>query len=308
MIAHRPIASTADIESARDIPIEDEVARRGIKLRRAGAELIGPCPLCGGVDRFGVNVRKQIWNCRQCGVGGDIIKFVQHVDGCDFSVAIDTLVGSTARATPRAKPAPVQRDDDDDERRVSSASWLWSQRNPITEGTPPALYLCKRGYTGSIPATLGYLSARNPYPAAMIAAFGMADEPEPGILAPPRTVTGIHLTRLTGDGDKQPNTAGNAKVMLGTCKGTPIVISPPNDLGMAVTEGIEDAFSVYQATGLGVWAAGAAGFMPALAQLVPGYIETVTIYAHADKAGCDNAIILARALKARGIEVLMQRL
>jgi hypothetical protein len=54
--------------------------------------------------------------------------------------------------------------------------------------------------------------------------------------------------------------------------------------------------------------AGAAGFMPALAPLVAGYIEAVTIYAHDDKAGRDNAITLARALKARGIEVLMQRL
>jgi Toprim domain len=119
----------------------------------------------------------------------------------------------------------------------------------------------------------------------------------------------VHLTRLTADGDKAPDAYGNAKIMLGTCKGAPITISPPNDLvGMAVTEGIEDGLSVYQATGLGTWAAGTAGFMPALAPLVAGYIEVVTIYAHDDKAGRENAITPARALKARGIEVLMQRL
>jgi putative DNA primase/helicase len=302
--------SSDAIERARSVLLEHEVAQRGIKLRRVGTELIGPCAACGGIDRFGINVRKQIWNCRQCATGGDVIKFTQHVDGCDFASAIATLAGNTARATPQAKPAPVRRDDrNGDEQRVSSASWLWSQRKPITEGTPPALYLRKRGYTGPIPATLGYLPARDLHPAAMIAAFGMADEPEPGFLAAPKTVTGVHLTRLTGDGDKAPNAADKAKIMVGVCKGALIVLAPPNDLlGMAVTEGVEDGLSVYQATGLGAWAAGAAGFMPALAPLVADYIEVVTIYAHDDKAGRDNAIILARALKARGIEVLMQRL
>ena len=33
---------------ARSIPIEAEIARRGIKLKRSGAEWIGPCPRCGG--------------------------------------------------------------------------------------------------------------------------------------------------------------------------------------------------------------------------------------------------------------------
>ena len=34
-------------------------------------ELCGPCPRCGGKDRFWV--RKDAWGCRQCGQGGDAI-------------------------------------------------------------------------------------------------------------------------------------------------------------------------------------------------------------------------------------------
>ena len=109
--------SAANIERARDIAIEEEIARRGVKLRRAGAELIGPCPVCGGTDRFGVNVRKRIWNCRNCRVGGDVIKLVQHIDGCDFGAAIETLAGDTIRPTSQSRPAPAQRDDDGDELR-----------------------------------------------------------------------------------------------------------------------------------------------------------------------------------------------
>jgi phage/plasmid primase-like uncharacterized protein len=269
--------------------------------------LIGPCPACGGHDRFGVNVKKQVWNCRNCRAGGDVIELVQHIDGCDFAAAIETLVGNTARAAPRAKPTSAKRDDgNDDKQRASKAAWLWSQRKLITEGTPPALYLRKRGYTRLIPATLGYLPARDLHPAAMITAFGMTDEPEPGCLAAPKAVSGVHLTRLTAEGDKTPNDAGNAKIMVGTCKGSPIVISPPNDLlGLAVTEGIEDGLSVYQATSLGVWAASAAGFMPALGPLVPDYIEAVTIFAHDDQAGQRGALDLARALNVRGVDVFV---
>jgi hypothetical protein len=143
----------------------------------------------------------------------------------------------------------------------------------------------------------------------MIAAFGRTDECEPGIIVPPKIITGVHLTRLTAAGEKEPNADGEAKIMLGVCKNAPITISPPNDLlGMVVTEGIEDGLSVYQSTGLGVWAAGSAVFMPALAPLIPDYIDTVTIYAHDDDAGRSNAIDLARAIKARGIKVSVQGL
>ena len=239
------------IERARAVPIEHEIMRRGIRLKRAGAELIGPCPCCGGTDRFGVHTRKQVFNCRGCGAKGDVIALVQHLDRSEFRDAIATLAGERKikKAPPQAKST---KPNDDGDERASKAAWLWSQRKPVTEETPPWLYLRKRGYTGPIPATFGYLPARDSYPAAMIAAFGMAGEPEPGILAAPKRVTGVHLTRLAGDGDKAPDASGKAKIMLGVCKGSPITISPPNDLlGMAVTEGIEDGLSCLPSDRLG---------------------------------------------------------
>jgi hypothetical protein len=299
--------AAADIEYARRVPIEDEIKRRGIVLKRQGAELVGPCPLCrDGVDRFAVHTKKQVWNCRICDGKGDVIELVRRLDGRGFRDAIRTLLGDGLREQVAQQPRRFA--EKHDQNNTSKAAWLWSQRRPITEGTPPCLYLRKRGYTGPISATLGYLPANDKYPAAMISAFGMATEPEPGILAVPKTVTGVHLTRLTTDGNKSPNAAGKSKIMLGTCKGKPITLSPANDLlGMAVTEGIEDGLTVYQSTGLGVWAAGSGGFMPALAPLIPDYIETVTIYAHDDDTG-RKAIDLARAIKARGIEVRVQGL
>lgn len=194
-------------------------------------------------------------------------------------------------------------------RRV--ALFLWRLRRPIA-GTPAATYLRQaRGYSGPIPATIGYLPGRGKHGHAMIAAFGMATEPdEPGVLAiADADVAGIHLTKLNADGTGKADGEPSAKKMIGKSSGFPIIIAPPNDLlGLAITEGIEDALSVHQATGLGAWAAGAAGRMPALADRVPEYIECVTICAHSDAAGQSGASELADRLSARGIEVLIQGL
>ena len=93
------------VRRARSVPIETEIERRGIKLKRNGQELIGPCPRCGGNDRFGVNIAKQVFNCRGCG-GGDVIEFVKHLDGVDFKTACAALAGEREYiGTPLPKPA-----------------------------------------------------------------------------------------------------------------------------------------------------------------------------------------------------------
>jgi hypothetical protein len=48
------------IDRARAVPIQDELAHRGIRLRLIGTELIGRCPVCGGGDRFAINTQKRI--------------------------------------------------------------------------------------------------------------------------------------------------------------------------------------------------------------------------------------------------------
>jgi phage/plasmid primase-like uncharacterized protein len=83
------------IDHARQVDILAGAQRYGAKLKRCGSEYAGPCPVCGGRDRFSVNTNKQIWNCRGCGKGGDIIQLVEHVTGATFVEAIETLTGET---------------------------------------------------------------------------------------------------------------------------------------------------------------------------------------------------------------------
>jgi phage/plasmid primase-like uncharacterized protein len=299
-----------DIGAARARPIERVAASHGLKLRRSGAEYIGPCPKCGGNDRFAVNIRKNVFNCRGCQTGGDVIGLVRFLDNCTFFEAVTNLTGEYRTRGYVAQRQGHQRQQDNHEYaagQLAKAVGLWRHAAPIS-GTLAEQYLREaRGYHGPMPSTLRSLPANGSYPAAMVAAFGIPGEPEPGVLdISDDALTGIHLTRLTADGRKQD---GKAKTFLGLSSGSPIVLAPVNDLlGLAIAEGVEDALSAHEVTGLGAWAAGAAGRMPALAAVIPDYVEAITIYAHEDHPGQRDARSLAEKIYARHGETIEIRI
>jgi hypothetical protein len=190
------------------------------------------------------------------------------------------------------------------------ASKIWHCRKPIA-GTIAETYLRSRGIVCALPTTLGFLPAHGPNPPAMIAAYALADEPEPGILGDPHKVGSIHLTDLLPDGSGRKSGKG-AKRTIGSPKrkikidekdieiGIPIVLAPLNDLfGLAICEGIENGFIIHQATGFGIWVAGSAPYLPALAEAIPHDVEAVTICADDDDAGRKAAHELAEKLYLR---------
>ena len=80
---------------AKAIPMSDMVDRLGIaRLKPVAGELIGPCPLCGGRDRFGINLRTSAFLCRKCDLrGGDQIALAMGVLNVDFKAALQWLCG-----------------------------------------------------------------------------------------------------------------------------------------------------------------------------------------------------------------------
>jgi hypothetical protein len=190
-----------------------------------------------------------------------------------------------------------------DRTRSNLPEWLWNQALPVQDG-PAVTYLSQRGLGRSLPATLRYLPRSRQHEHAMIAAFGLAEEIEPGRLKAPAHPTAVHLTRLAADGSSRID-----KRMLGPVSGQPIILAPPNDgLGLVIAEGIEDALSLHEATGLGAWAGGSAGHMSKLGEVVPGYIECVTLAEDANEAGRRACSRLAEDLLRRGIEVRILRI
>jgi hypothetical protein len=94
------------VEKARAVDIADFVAARGgLGLKKRKKELIGPCPQCGGDDRFSVSTKagKKVFYCRGCKRTGDVIELVRFLDGCDFERAVEKLTGE---AKPEPKPKP----------------------------------------------------------------------------------------------------------------------------------------------------------------------------------------------------------
>ena len=264
-----------------------------------------PCPLCGPQRRKLINQRKRvlrIWwtdpnfatfHCARCGEKGHIR---------DSSAVIPDTA-----AVERARKEAAERERSTAVDRLSKARWLWSKRLQLA-GSIAEIYLREaRAYAGPLPATLGFLPPRGNHGPALIAAFGLAEEPEPGRLTiNDNAVRGVHITRLAPDGSAKAGTDAD-KIMLGMSNGSPIVLAPANDLlGIAITEGIEDALSAHDATGLGAWAAGPASRLLALADAVPSYIEAVTIFAHADVVGQKAAKALAAALCGLSIEVFVE--
>jgi Toprim domain len=204
---------------------------------------------------------------------------------------------------PIAAPQTLEEHGNDAERERAKAQWFWRQLKPIG-GSIAETYLREaRGYSGGLPGTLAYLPARDGYEPALIAAFGLASEPEPGELAiADDSVIAVQLIKLKPDGSGKAVVEPN-KITIGRgALGSPIVVAPPNDLlGLAITEGLEDALSIHQATGLGAWAAGGAARMPALAATVPDFIDFATILADRDPSGIKGANRLSEGLRKRGI-------
>jgi hypothetical protein len=184
------------------------------------------------------------------------------------------------------------------------ANTLWKQRREA-EGTCVEAYLREtRGLASPPLDMLGYLPAnppQQPYP-AMIVPFGLPVEYEPGRLTiNDNEVQGVHLTFLDGIVKAKVD---RPRKMIGTCKGMPIVLAPPNDgLALAIGEGNETALTAHQVFGVGAWAAGSASFMPALADVVPNYIECVIVAGEGDPAGQRGACELEERLIDRGFEV-----
>ncbi|GEO18458.1 DUF7146 domain-containing protein [Microvirga aerophila] len=215
----------------------------------------------------------------------------------------------SGRRVPQIPQSPIQTvpraavEFEEVRKSLDLAYWLWERSQPIA-GTLAERYLCKkRRITVSLPATLRFLPASGKHPPSLIGAFGLADEPEPGVLRI-NTLRGVHLTKLRPDGLDKADTEPN-KIMLGRAHTLPIVLAPVNDIGgLTITEGIEEALAVHEVRGLGAWAAGSASRLPGLAEHVPAYVECVTVLIDPDPAGERYGNTLVERLERRGFEVI----
>lgn len=151
------------LDEAKVMAVDSVLSMLSIdNLRRTGAERIGPCPLCGGRDRFGVNVNSRSYLCRKCGIkGGDVVQLVRDIHGCGFRDALAFLCGEAVanidpvevkRRRDRAE-AEAKRQDEYAERmrqrHIADARRIWNEGKPA-QGRPIHAYFAARGIARSV--------------------------------------------------------------------------------------------------------------------------------------------------------------
>lgn len=275
----------------------------GIPLRREGAELVGPCPRCGGKDRFQVNMRKRLWLCRGCGTGGDAIDLMRHLEGLDFRAAVERLAGPLRETRPRASmppPATAAARAPSDE-----ALALWREARDPT-GTPVEVYLSRRGVAiphGAAGEVIRY------HPACR---FGL--KRVPCMVALVRSVQtdapqALHRTALSPAGNKI-TVDGHDRMALGPIAGGAIKLTDDAEVTqcLAIGEGIETTLSLQRIPEFGaspVWSLLSAGGIEKFPVLAG--IECLWIAVDRDAAGERAAAACRARWTAAGQEVFLIR-
>jgi putative DNA primase/helicase len=247
----------------------------------------GPCPMCGGKDRWRWDNRegRGTWICSRCGAG-DGIALVMQINGWHFRKAaeqIEAVLGSSWADEPK-------RERSDREKR-DAMNKLWRSSKAIEANDPVGRYLGRRVGLTCFPtclrtaSNLHYQSDRSSFHPAMIAM----------VTAPDGAPSSVHRTYLTADGRKA-SVDEPRRMMPGTiAKGSAVRLAPPMGV-LGIAEGIETALSASALFAVPCWAAVNAGMLAAWQP--PPEVKRILIFGDNDPgyAGQAAAYALARRL------------
>ena len=154
------VAANTDIPSLKALhPLAEVVEAAGVKLQGRGRVRQGYCPFHdeseGSFTAYGDSQR---WYCFGCGLGGDVLDFIQRIDGLTLPEAIRRLEGHspvsgtahrpvTTRG-PKVAPLPPR-----DPGLLTAAAWFYSGQ--LRRSATAQAYLSSRGIGLDSAARLG---------------------------------------------------------------------------------------------------------------------------------------------------------
>ena len=270
-----------------------------------GAEYLknrhGPCPCCGGKDRFRYDDRggNGTWFCTHCGAGNgvDLIMKVKNLPFIDAKQEIEKHIGAAAVVTPRAS----RTDAETEERRRDQMAALWGRARPLDGEDVASRYLIARGvflaewplFLRAVDDLPHYSEAkeRTVHP-AMLAKFAAADGKS----------SILHRTYLDAFGRKADVDKQKMLMPGKVPMGGAVRLFPAGDT-LGIAEGIETALSAAMIFGVPVWSALSSG--PLLKWIPPKTTRAVMIFGDNDAnyAGQNAAYSLAYRLKTEGLHV-----
>lgn len=242
----------------------------------------GPCPFCGGRDRWRWTDHNSNgnWVCNKCGTG-DGIELVKAFLRTDFKGAAERIESVIGTVEPTK-----ERQRGEEELRAAMRK-VWAQSRPITPDCPAGLYLSRRGVVLThTPRAVRWVPslwhAQGDFP-AMVAQ----------VVSPDGKAVNIHRTWLTPDGQKAP-VEPCRKIMAGSIpKGSAIrLFNHKETLGIA--EGIETAYHASNRFNVPVWSLIAEGNLQGFRP--PEGVTDMWVFGDADKnyVGQAAAYIVAR--------------
>jgi DNA primase len=136
------------VKGAADIV---EVISAHTDLRRQGARYVGLCPFHEErTPSFSVEPQEKLYHCFGCGVGGDVIKFIEEKDGLNFTEAVELLADRYGVELEREQEDPRAEAKRQRRRRLEQlldrsaayyANYLWESE----EAAKARGYLAERG-------------------------------------------------------------------------------------------------------------------------------------------------------------------
>jgi hypothetical protein len=135
------------IDRAKATDIRSAAERLGARLKKAGAaEYQGPCPKCGGDDRFSINTDKGVFNCRGT-EGGGVVAMAIHVLDCNFVAACEFLTNEAPpdSASEYRAPDPEIVRERKEERKDEAADRKKEELSALEKSIHAATVLFERG-------------------------------------------------------------------------------------------------------------------------------------------------------------------
>lgn len=253
----------------------------------------GPCPSCGGKDRFRFDDKegRGTFICSQHGAGNGF-DLLMALKGCDFAEAarfVESIIGKGAEPKPLAKAGEKAAAE-----KVSAARKLWSEAKRIVPGDPAHRYLASRLGEFELSRALKFhpeAPAGDDNPKRYHALLSAYVDPF-GDLA------GLQRTYLTPDGRKV-NWSMSRLTMGVLPDGGAVRLHPPGPL-LGIAEGVETALAAKALFKLPVWAALNEGRLQTWQP--PEGVERIVIFADSDVnyVGQHAAYALAKRLHREG--------
>src|ERR1700726_4213836 len=141
-----------DIAAVRERSPIDEVVGEYLQLRNAGGgSLKGLCPFHEEkTPSFNVTPARGLFYCHGCAEGGDVIKFVQKIDGLSFVEAVERLAGRAGITLRYEQGGYVPGQEQSQRRRLidahRAAAEYYAERLGGSDPAPARAFLAERGF------------------------------------------------------------------------------------------------------------------------------------------------------------------